>query len=170
MNGNMKEVVINGVLLFLILFFLVFFVTTKGEDKLELNFDFNFNSSSPNDFSYPVYASENNGLYKNLAGNGMYAFVGKNVDDTYRVYFIKTTGAVKTVSLKLDSINMVDGEGIFIDESNTEVAGLKMKLKFGKNEIEVGPADPVSLSNAQLGGTYLKRKEIEQFTMSEFEY
>lgn len=166
MESNVKEAIKNGVLLVLIVIFLIFFITTKGNDELNLNFNF---PSAEQEFSYPVYASDYNGLYRNNAGNGIYAFVGKNADDTYRVYFIRTVRSIKTVTLKLDNIKLTDGKATFVDTSNTEVSNLKMDIKFDKNEFSVSPSQ-IGFSNAQLEGYYLKTKNISQFAMSEFEY
>lgn len=165
MKSNVKETIKNGILLFLVVFFLIFFVTTKGNDELSLNFNF----STTEEFSYPVYGSEYNGQYRNNDGNGIYAFVGKNADDTYRVYFIKTVKSLKNVLIKLDSVKITDGKATFVDTTNPNSNNLKLDIKFDKNEFSVSPSQ-IGLSNEQLDGSYLKMKDINQFSLSEFEY
>lgn len=165
----MKEMVKNGILLFLIVVFAVLFITTKGNDELNFNINLDF-SNGEEEFSYPVYASEYNGLYRNNKGNGVYAFVGKNADDTYRIYLLQAVKSVKTVLVKLDSISLSEkGEGTFIDTSNLNANDPKMAIAFKTNEFSLSSAE-LGISNAKLEGSFFKLKDINQFSMSEFEY
>lgn len=155
----MKELLKTGFVLFLVIFFALFFGMTRGNDELNWNFQL---PEFKEDFSFQVYTSEYNGLYRNIADNGIYAMVGKNADDTYRVYFIKTARSLKTVTEKVDSLNLVDGKGSFRD-----VNDVKLTIEFSKNEFKI-PKE-LGLGNEQLEGSYLKTKNIDVFSMSEFE-
>lgn len=156
----MKETVKTGIVLVLVIFFALFFGMTKGSDELNLNFEL---PEFKEEFSFQVHSSEYNGLYRNLADNGMYAMVGKNADNTHRIYFIKTVRSTKTVTEKVDSANIVDGKASFYDANDT-----KLTINFGKNEFTI-PKE-LGLGNEQLEGSYLKTKNIDVFSMTEFEF
>ena len=156
----MKETIKTGFVLFLVIFFALFFGMTKGPDELNLNFQL---PEFKEEFSFQVYSSEYNGLYRNIADNGMYAMVGKNADGTYKVYFIKTVRSTKTVTEKVDATNVVDGKATFRD-----VNDVKLTIEFGKNELTI-PKE-LGLGNEQLEGNYLKTKNIDVFSMTEFEF
>ena len=161
----MKETIKNVVLLILVLFFAIFFGATKGNDELNLNFSL---PTLEEEFSYPVYSSVYNGLYRNNASNGIYVLVGKNVDETYRVYFIEAIKSVKNIILQYDSLNVVEGKITFDDTTNAN-ANSKLVLEFGNNELSVEPSQ-LGLTNEKLTGYFLKQKDIGTFSMSEFEY
>ena len=72
----MKEGVKVGILFFFVVVFAIFFANTKGNDELNLNIEWP-EFEKVEEFSFPIYPSEHNGQYKNLAGNGVHAFVGK---------------------------------------------------------------------------------------------
>lgn len=159
----MKEGVKIGFLFFFVVVFALFFANTKGNDELNLNIEWP-TVQKEEEFSFPIYASEYNGQYKNLAGNGVHAFVGKNADDTYRVYFIEVT-AGKNVILKLDSYTLKGNKISFVDTSKG--SNLNMKIEFSKDGFTVGP-EQIGFSNEKIGGSYIKTNDIEQFSMSQF--
>lgn len=156
----MKENAKNIILLIFIIFFAVFFGMTKGNDELNLDFKL---PSLEEEFSYPIVASEYNGLYRNNASNGTYALVGKNSNGTYRIYFIYAINAVKNITLKLDNATVENGKVSFVDNSN-----INQTLEFGQNEFRV--PKQMGMGNEQIEGYYLKTKEIGEFSMSEFKY
>lgn len=158
----MKETIKTGILLFFVIVFAIFFASTKGSG--ELNWDIKW-PEAKEEFSYDIYPSEYNGQYKNINGNKVYAFVGKNADDTYRVYFIDSTLG-KNVILKLDSNTLKNEEFSFVD--TTSNSNLKMKLRFSENSFTVEP-DGIGFSNEKIGGSYIKTKDIKKFAFSEFE-
>ena len=121
------------------------------------------------EFSYPVYSSVYNGLYRNNASNGIYILVGKNVDETYIVYFIEAISSIKNIVLQLDAVTISDGKITFKDTTNANNATSNLVLEFGNNELSVEPAQ-LGLTNEKLTGYYLKQKDIGVFSMSEFEY
>lgn len=156
----MKDTVQTGLLLLLVIILALFFGTTKGND--ELNLDFNVDFSTEEEFSYPVVTSSYNGEYRSNKGNGIYAMVGENPDGTFRVYFIHQVASTKNIILKLDSATM---ENEKIKFKNTEGVSLTMEFSDGGFTIpsEIGYGD------VQLEGFYSKMKDINTFSMSEFE-
>ena len=157
----MKESIKTGLLLLLVVVFAIFFASTKGDD--ELNLDINI-APGQNEFSYEIYDSEYNGEYRNTKSNGAYVFVGKNSDGTYRIYFIQTINSIKNISLKLDNVQLENGKLVFKDSN-----GSGLNLVFGQNNLTVD-AEMGSLGNERLEGFYTKVKDLEVFSMSEFEY
>lgn len=161
----MKENIKNGILLVLVVFFAIFFGTTRGNDELNLNIEW---PTMEKEFSYPVYSSKYNGAYRNNASNGIYTLVGKNSDETYRVYFIEAVGGVKNVIVQMDAVNMVNNKITFSDPTNAN-SNSKLVIEFGDNDFEVSPAQ-LGLTNEKLTGYYLKQKDIGEFSMNEFKY
>lgn len=164
--NNGKELIKIGVLFVLVVFFAIFFTLTKGNDELDLDFNFKIQE----EFSYPVSSSEYNGLYYNEKGNNHYVMIGKNSDNTYRVYFINGEPTPRPV-LKLDSTSMDKDKKItFIDTTSVSVDNLKLAITFNSaDSFVVGPA-MTGFSNAKFEGHYMKIKGISNFAMSEFQY
>jgi len=158
----MKEYVKIGILFFLVVFFAVFFASTRGNDELNLNLDFDF--STQEEFSYPIYDSEYNGEYRNTKSNGAYVLVGKNADDTYRMYFIQTIRSIKNIVLQLDNAKVVNGKLSFEDANNSALT-----LEFGGSGVTID-AGLGSLGNEKIEGYYTKVKNLDVFSMSEFEF
>jgi len=146
----MKEYVKIGILFFLVVFFAVFFASTRGNDELNLNLDFDF--STQEEFSYPIYDSEYNGEYRNTKSNGAYVLVGKNADDTYRMYFIQTIRSIKNIVLQLDNAKVVNGKLSFEDANNSALT-----LEFGGSGVTID-AGLGSLGNEKIEGYYTKVK------------
>lgn len=161
MKDSMKNTIQIVVLLVLVVGFAVFFGLTKGNDKLNLNFDINI--SQKEEFSYPIVSSSYNGEYRSNKGNGVFAMVGKNEDGTFRVYFIYQVASTKNVILKLDSVEMKDGKIAFKNADNVDLT-----MEFGEKSFRI-PKE-IGYGDAKLEGDYVKMKDISTFSMSEFEY
>lgn len=158
---NVKEIVKIGFLFFFVVFFAIFFVATKGND--ELNFNINLDFSTEEEFSFPITKSEYNGQYRNIKDNGVYTLIGANADGTYRIYFIHQVKSAKNVILKLDSAQLKGKEIEFVDMHST-----KLKLTFNSNGYTISGG--LGLGNADLEGTYTKVKDINKFSLSEYQY
>lgn len=156
----MKETVKLAIIIILVVFFAAFFSMTRGKDELNWNIEL---PKFEEEFSYPVYASQYNGLYRSEKSNGVYAMVGKNSDDTYKVYFIRTINSTKTIVERIENANMVNEKISFTDANN-----VRLTIEFSKNEMRV-PKE-LGMGNAQLEGGYLRTKDINIFSMSEFKY
>lgn len=156
---NVKELVKVGFLLFLVVFFAIIVTTTKGKDPLRFDFDLNIEIRDKNEFSFPIVNSEYNGEYRNNKGNSVYVLVGKNNDETYRVYFLRNSDPI----VKLDSAKLEGNKISFIDNNN-----VKLKLLFTKDGFHV--SSDLSLGNAQLEGEYIKMKSISTFSSDQIEY
>ena len=149
--NNQKETIKIGILLVFVIFFAIFFGSTKGNDQLNLI------ETEDKGFSYPVYDSEYNGVYKNNKGTKTYIMVGKNQDDTYRIYFVRTV-AGKEVSVQLDSVQMKNGVVTFTDNSdNNQKMDFKMEFRNGAINVE---SVQLSLSNNKIAGYYEKEKSV----------
>ena len=157
--NNVKELVKIGILFFLVVFFAIIVVTTKGKDPLRFNINLNIDLKDKNAFSFQIVNSEYNGEYRNTKGNSVYALVGKNNDETYRVYFLRNSDPI----VKLDSGKLEGNKISFVDNNN-----VKLKILFTKDGFHV--SSDLSSGNAQLEGEYTKMKSINTFSSEEIEY
>ena len=157
----MKEAIKTAILFVLVLVVGILVVQTKGDDPLVWNVDLNLSWTEKEEFNYPLEPWEYNGEYRNINGSGRYIMMGKNLDDTYRVYFIMADPSPR-IELKLDSLKLENDKLSFKDDYNN---GLYITL--GDGEVVVSPE--LGLGNAKLEGTYRRMKTIDSFTMSKFE-
>jgi len=156
----MKEAVKTGILFVLVIIVGIFVVKTKGDDPLK--WDVNLDLSWPTEeFNYPLDDSEYNGEYRNDKGNGRYILMGKNLDGSYRVYFIKAEPS-PTVELKLDALQLVNDKLSFKDTN-----GSALYITLGDKQVIVSPE--LGYGNAGLEGTYRRMKTIDSFSMDKFE-
>lgn len=156
---NVKELVKIGILFFLVVFFAVIVTTTKGKDPLRFDINLNIELKDKNAFSFPIVNSEYNGEYRNTKGNSVYVLVGKNNDETYRVYFLRNSDPI----VKLDGARLEGNKISFVDNNN-----VRLKLLFNKDGFIVD--SDLSGGNAQLEGQYTKMKSISTFSSDQIEY
>ena len=132
--NNVKEIVKIGVLLFLVVFVAIIVTTTKGKDPLRFDFNLNIELRDKNEFSFPIVNSEYNGEYRNNKGNSVYVLVGKNNDETYRVYFLRNSEPkinIEKLNKKLERLAELYIEGK-ITKEKYDIEYEKIKIQLNK--------------------------------------
>jgi len=158
----MKDTIQTAIILVIVILVAFIVVTTKGEDKLNIKFDFNFKTEET--FSYDLATSEYNGEYK-LAGKDRYIMFGRNPDGTYRAYFIFLTASVKNITLRLDNLTLESDNTLKF----TNLSGTALKIKLNGSSLIVMEDGELSLGDNAIEGEYYIQKPINKFSLSEFE-
>ena len=161
----MKDILITVAVFLLVVLAAIVVFNTRGTDTMDweaIKMDFDVKEDS---FSYEVADSEFNGIYQNIAKNTpTYCMVGKNLDGTYRIYFVKKVG-IKSVVLRVDSL-VVDSNGSASFQNN-EGANLVSTFTNGGRQVVIKGA-AYSVGDSSIAGTYNRVKNIRRFAMSEF--
>lgn len=156
----MKETIKTAVVAILLILALWFVVGTRGNDTLDWSKMSVDVSKYEETFSYNIVSSDYNGQYE--GASNIYALVGKNDDGTYRVYFIRVMGVIKTAILRIDDLKLSeDGVGIF---NNTN--GNQMKITFGKGYFSTENVHETVVDNG-IKGRYSKTGDISKFDINE---
>ena len=156
----MQEIVKTSIVAIVLILAIIFVVGTRGNDSLDWS-KINVNVAENGDsFSYNIVSSEYNGQY--AGSSNIYAMVGKNEDGTYRLYFIRVMGVVKTAILRIDDLTLSkDGVGTFKNNN-----GNQMKITFGVGQFSAENTLDTVVDNG-IKGKYVKTADISKFDINE---
>lgn len=161
----MKET-IKVAVLFVFVMIVGFLVTsTKGDDELKWNVDMDLSwPTEGSEFSYAIVDSEYNGVYKNGKNNGVYIMIGKNADDTYRIYMKEQIAGIPKLEVQLDQATMKEGRVDFTNSYDTP-----LYLEFQENGSFIIDARLGSMGDSSLEGAYTRTRTISEFSNTEFD-
>ncbi len=161
----MKDIIETAIVALLVVLAAVMLVSTRGTDDTDWS-KFKLDVKAKEDsFSYDIVESEYNGAYENKSSKQrIYAMLGKNPSGTYRLYFFKAFGQVKTTILMVDNLILDNtGKGIFSMEGyngSTTVSYLNIECTPGFIRIFT---DGSQAGSSDLKGSYQRYSIITRF-------
>ena len=165
----MKEIIKTAAVALILLLAIIAVVITRGDDTTDWS-KFNINVAEEEDsFSYEIVPSEYNGTYSNITKHKLYAMVGKNPDGTYRMYFVRAIGKIKSVILRIDDLTLdANGTGRFSTEGISGTTTVSyLNVAFTKEQVRVYTG-PDQAGSSDIQGMYNKYGDIARFSLRDF--
>jgi len=165
----MKSIIETAIVALLVVLAGVMLATTRGTDETDWS-KFKLDVRAKEDsFSYEIVDSEFNGSYENSTKHKTYCMLGKNPDGTYRLYFVKAIGQIKSVVLRVDNLSIdSENKGQFSMDGYTgasTVSFLNIELYPGQLRVFTGPTQAGS---SELTGSYKRYGMITRFDLNDF--